>query len=151
MTNRLPSLSLAFLSLAVTLPSIGLAQLASPAKAGFKAAAEDSSYEIYFSLGSTKLSAAARKMIRQAAETATKMGATKILVVGHADSIGSDERNLDLSRQRARAVMGALTAYGVQAGIIELDWKGEFEPAVPTPPDGVSRLSRRVTVILQSS
>jgi OOP family OmpA-OmpF porin len=53
-----------------------------------------------------------------------------VLVSGHADRIGSDKYNMDLSQRRAAAVKEFLVAQGVDAGRINTAAKGEAEPVV---------------------
>lgn len=75
-----------------------------------------------------------------------------IEIVGHTDSKGTDEYNLDLGFRRAAAVASALVAAGFDAGNIEIDSAGEFEPKVPnTFEDGTDnpdnrQINRRVDV-----
>ena len=53
-----------------------------------------------------------------------------VLVTGHADRIGSDKYNQNLSERRAAAVKDYLVSQGVDAGRIETAAKGEAEPVV---------------------
>ncbi len=52
----------------------------------------------------------------------------KITVVGHTDRIGSDKKNLDLSRRRAATVKAALIAEGIPATAIETAGMGASMP-----------------------
>jgi OmpA-OmpF porin, OOP family len=59
-----------------------------------------------------------------------------IEIVGHTDSIGSDEYNLALSLERASAVEAALRQRGLTVDIV-VDGRGESEPIAPNAlPDG---------------
>ncbi len=51
-----------------------------------------------------------------------------ILVVGHADRIGTPEYNQRLSERRARSVKSYLVGKGVPAARIKTEGRGEFEP-----------------------
>lgn len=53
-----------------------------------------------------------------------------VLVTGHADRIGSEKYNQDLSQRRADAVKAYLVEQGVDIKRIETDAKGESEPTV---------------------
>ena len=53
-----------------------------------------------------------------------------VLVTGHADRIGSEKYNQDLSQRRADAVKGYLIEQGVDTKRIETASKGESEPVV---------------------
>jgi len=64
-------------------------------------------------------------------------GAEEILIVGHTDSRGTEEYNLDLGLRRAGAVALALVAFGFDPLEIEIDSAGEGFPKVPNAfPDG---------------
>jgi|SRR5690606_19529686 len=51
-------------------------------------------------------------------------------VVGHADRIGGDAYNLELSEQRARVVGNYLQAKGIPADVINIEGRGLREPVV---------------------
>jgi outer membrane protein OmpA-like peptidoglycan-associated protein len=52
----------------------------------------------------------------------------KVRVEGHTDFRGSDEYNLKLSDNRAKAVMQKLIEYGVEPERLEAVGRGEFQP-----------------------
>ena len=58
-------------------------------------------------------------------------GVEDILIVGHTDSKGTDEYNLDLGLRRAGAVASALAIFGFDVSAIEIDSAGESLPKVP--------------------
>ena len=61
----------------------------------------------------------------------SKSGIKSVRVTGHADRIGTEEYNLDLSLRRASAVSDYLTQNaGIDAQAIELAGKGESQPLV---------------------
>ena len=66
---------------------------------------------------------------------------TRFLVCGYTDSVGSDEYNAALSRDRAKAVWQALVNRGVPAG--RLAWRG-FGNRVALMPPSASEEQRRV-------
>jgi outer membrane protein OmpA-like peptidoglycan-associated protein len=82
----------------------------------------------------------------------TEGGAEEILIVGHTDSKGTDEYNLDLGLRRAGAVAGALAMLGFDPDSMEIDSAGESLPKVPnTLPDGSDdpdgrQVNRRVDI-----
>ena len=82
----------------------------------------------------------------EAGSYAMQGNATAVAVVGHADRSGSDGYNIRLSERRAKAVADALVGMGIAQDKLTVDWKGEAQPAVPTP-DGVKEpLNRRATI-----
>jgi len=69
-------------------------------------------------------------------------------VIGHTDSRGSDEYNLDLSKRRAMAVSDYLTANGVSANIMDVSGKGESEPVATNNTDEGRAKNRRVEILV---
>jgi OOP family OmpA-OmpF porin len=103
-------------------------------------------FVVYFDWDRSDLTTEASQVVMQAANYAKSGRATRILVVGHADTSGSAAYNVGLSNRRARTVADALVAQGVNGGVISLDGKGETQLARPTA-DGVREpLNRRATI-----
>jgi outer membrane protein OmpA-like peptidoglycan-associated protein len=70
----------------------------------------------------------------------------QITVVGHADSIGMDEYNLELSQRRAHAVLDHLVSQGIQKERLLAVGKGESEPKASNETAFGRQLNRRVEV-----
>ena len=88
----------------------------------------------------------AQQVVSEAANYAKGGNATRVVVVGHADTSGSANYNVRLSERRAKAVADALVGAGVNQTALSVDWKGEAQPAVQTG-DGVKEpLNRRSTI-----
>jgi outer membrane protein OmpA-like peptidoglycan-associated protein len=74
----------------------------------------------------------------------------KVRIEGHTDSDGNDSKNLDLSKRRARAVLDALVARGVEASRLESEGYGETRPiADNTTKDGKAQNRRVELAILE--
>jgi outer membrane protein OmpA-like peptidoglycan-associated protein len=70
-------------------------------------------------------------------------------IVGHADSDGADDYNLNLSRQRASSVAQALVSRNVLGDRIFVDGLGESAPiAANTTPEGKAQ-NRRVEILIR--
>jgi len=69
-----------------------------------------------------------------------------IKVVGHTDSVGSDEYNQKLSLRRAAAVKNYLAAGGINAGIMSVSGMGESQPVADNKTDEGRAKNRRVDV-----
>lgn len=67
-------------------------------------------------------------------------------VIGHTDSMGSEEYNLGLSQRRAMAVRDYLVANGIAADIIDVSGKGELEPVASNDTDEGRAKNRRVEI-----
>ncbi|HBS59503.1 MAG TPA: hypothetical protein DEA44_09570 [Firmicutes bacterium] len=66
------------------------------------------------------------------------------LLVGHTDSRGSDEYNMDLSMRRVKTVQRYLVSQGVAETRLAVDWKGEREPIATNDTDEGRAENRRV-------
>lgn len=71
-------------------------------------------------------------------------------IVGHADALGSDDYNQDLSVRRARAVGAALMDFGVPYRRIEASGRGEWEPIDSNATEWGRARNRRVEVRLKA-
>jgi OOP family OmpA-OmpF porin len=107
---------------------------------------EAKQFVVYFPFDQYILTPEAQQVVQEAANYANQGHATKVVVVGHTDTSGSDAYNLRLSERRAKAVADALVGLGVQQSTLAVDWKGEQDLAVQTG-DGVKEpLNRRSTI-----
>lgn len=98
-----------------------------------------------FEPGSAELrSPGARAAVRIAA-VAYWPGA-RVVLEGHADTVGSPEDNLALSVRRAEAVAAALVREGVRWEDIEINGHGEAQLARPTADGTPEPLNRRVSI-----
>lgn len=86
--------------------------------------------------------------IRQWAEFLTENRDLSVTLVGHADSIGTPNRNLDLSSRRAAYVKELLTELGVDPDRIQLGAFGEDVPAASSDTPSANALNRRVVIVV---
>ena len=75
---------------------------------------------------------------------------TTVDVIGHADSVGSDDYNLDLSRRRADNVASILQSGGVQSVRILKEGRGERDPIASNETDSGRAQNRRVEVYISA-
>lgn len=73
-----------------------------------------------------------------------------IKVVGHTDSIGSNEYNKDLSMRRAASVKNYLVKRGVPSGIVSIDGMGEEMPIASNDTSKGRAENRRVEITFQT-
>jgi len=103
---------------------------------------------ILFDSGSDKIKPESYGTLKDISTTLKENSSVKVKVVGHTDSDGSDESNMDLSKRRAAAVKNALVnEFGIPDSQIDSDGKGESEPVGPNDsPEGKAN-NRRVEFI----
>ena len=70
-------------------------------------------------------------------------------IIGHTDSAGDRQYNIDLSRRRAQAVAKLLEALGMDPAVMEINSHGEENPLVPTADDVPEPRNRRVEVTVR--
>ena len=89
--------------------------------------------------------------LKEIAGVLTENTDLKVQIAGHTDSDGDDAANLDLSKRRAASVKAALTReFGIDAGRMDADGKGESQPVDSnTTPAGKAN-NRRVEFIRKS-
>ena len=104
--------------------------------------------EISFETDSSTVSTAFEPTLQKLADVLRKYEQTRALVVGHADSTGSDAYNLDLSERRAWAVSDALERYGVPRTRLAAEGRGESEPRADNATIRGRQLNRRVEILV---
>jgi len=78
---------------------------------------------------------------------------TRVTLIGHADSTGGEELNLELSLQRAEAVRSALLERGTDSDVLFVKGVGSSRPLtedVGAPPGGDRRVMAEVELIATS-
>lgn len=73
----------------------------------------------------------------------------KLVIVGHTDSIGSEEYNEGLSMRRAQAVADYLSAGGIDSGSMDVTGLGEAFPVADNGTDAGRSQNRRVEIKTQ--
>lgn len=106
-------------------------------------------YVVYFGLGEVEPDAEARAEIENAIRYLQNSRLPRVIVTGHADSVGSREVNARIALQRARAVADLLIELGVPASMIEIEAYGEDRPQVAGPVDGPQPENRRVEIRIE--
>lgn len=102
------------------------------------------SYNTYFKFDEATLTPEAEVILYAAAKDIRDNPSRKVYLIGRASSIGSDDYNMDLSKQRAIAVRDALIANGVPPAKIETRWIGEGNLSVPQQEGQREPLNRSV-------
>jgi outer membrane protein OmpA-like peptidoglycan-associated protein len=72
----------------------------------------------------------------------------RVMIIGHTDADGDESKNLDLSKRRAASVKSMLAKeFGIEAGRMETDGKGESQPADKNDTAAGKANNRRVEFI----
>lgn len=110
---------------------------------------ETTSTVLYFPMDSDHLGDTAQAALAQLVAYVKSAGNVTVSINGHADRVGSEQYNLDLSQRRARFVVGALKQAGIDGKLLNYFAFGESDPAVPTA-DGVAEpQNRRVEIFIE--
>lgn len=83
---------------------------------------------IYFDVGKTDLKDEARENLNWVYEKMVRFPKKYVRVVGHTDSVGEADKNLVLSKSRAKAVRDYLVARGISKDRIITAFAGEAQP-----------------------
>lgn len=101
---------------------------------------------ITFATGSSEVNSGFRSTLQSVALVMQRFDRTIVDVYGHTDSDGSNEYNLNLSRQRAVAVANVIAANGVDARRFFVDGKGESSPIASNATESGKAANRRVEI-----
>ncbi|MGV3527529.1 MAG: OmpA family protein [Flavisolibacter sp.] len=84
---------------------------------------------ITFDVNSDKIKPESFGVLKEIATALTENPSVKVKIIGHTDSDGEADKNLELSKKRAASVKAALASeFGVDASRLETDGLGETKP-----------------------
>jgi outer membrane protein OmpA-like peptidoglycan-associated protein len=101
---------------------------------------------VFFDFNKSNLTPEAVNVVSQAVKEAQTMGAVRVLVTGHTDTVGSDTYNQSLSVRRAESVKDQMMSDGMTSDAITIEGKSFHDPLVATGP-GVREPQNRRAVI----
>jgi outer membrane protein OmpA-like peptidoglycan-associated protein len=104
--------------------------------------------EVLFRTAKWELKPGALAKLDQIAD-ALKGKEQPILVVGHTDSVGAHDMNMDLSQKRAGAVRDYLVAKGIPTDLVQSQARGPDEPVSDNTSVEGRSANRRVEIIVQ--
>lgn len=105
-------------------------------------------YDLYFDTGSAQIKPESDPTLGEIAKLMGQDPGLKLYVVGHTDDVGAYEKNLELSRQRAEAVVQVLVArYGVASTRLVAAGVGPLAPWASNATDEGRALNRRVELV----
>lgn len=103
---------------------------------------------IYFGFDKCNITPEADKVLSEAAEAARSGKTTRVGIVGHTDTMGSDAYNQKLSECRSGAAKSNLVNKGIDAGAISTSGAGESQLLVKTGDKVKEPQNRRATIDL---
>lgn len=106
---------------------------------------------LLFDVGKFDLRPATKANLNELSATLSKYEDTEILVQGHTDSTGSDELNMELSENRAKAVRNHLTSQGVAAPRFTVQGYGESMPLADNKTAAGRQQNRRVEIAIYAN
>ncbi|PSQ85246.1 MAG: OmpA family protein [Bacteroidetes bacterium QH_2_63_10] len=106
---------------------------------------------LLFGFDSANLRSDAERDLAEFANSMKEFEETKILIVGHTDSKGSESYNQDLSERRASSAAGYLQEQGLDSSRLNTVGKGESEPVATNETAEGRQQNRRVEVAIYAS
>jgi outer membrane protein OmpA-like peptidoglycan-associated protein len=105
-------------------------------------------YGIYFDTGQAVIKPASKPTLDVIAQLLARNKDLLLYVVGHTDDTGAGTANLDLSRQRASAVVNKLVnEYRIPAARLQAQGVGPYAPAGNNTTDAGKQKNRRVELV----
>ena len=107
------------------------------------------SFILYFESGRTAVAKESKTLFAEIVTTINDRDSNQIYVIGHADRVGAEPYNMELSSQRAHQVKDFLIAEGIGSDRLVVSFHGEASPRVITEDEVAEPLNRRVEVIVR--
>jgi outer membrane protein OmpA-like peptidoglycan-associated protein len=104
---------------------------------------------VSFATGSASINPQLYPVLDRVANTLKDYPATTVTVIGHTDNVGGDAANLNLSRERAAAVVNYLNRQGIAMTRMQSVGRGEVEPVADNASDAGRAQNRRVELIVR--
>ncbi len=99
---------------------------------------------VNFATGKAVLLKSSRAVLDEAVDVMKRFPDLRLEVQGHTDDVGDDAKNMQLSQDRAAAVVAYLVEHGVAADRLVARGYGETAPKVPNDSNANRALNRRV-------
>ncbi len=103
---------------------------------------------IYFDFDKAELLPASLPELEKLRNFLETQNDTKIQITGHTDSIGTAQKNTELSRQRAESVVKYLTQKGISATRLRAEGLGESKPIQSNEKEEGRQQNRRVEFVI---
>jgi outer membrane protein OmpA-like peptidoglycan-associated protein len=108
----------------------------------------DENSGVYFDTNKYNINGASQESLNKLIGVFKEYTDTNILIVGHTDSVGAEDYNMTLSKNRAYAVTNYLINNGVSSGRLNTNWFGESQPTNDNSTAEGRAKNRRVNVAI---
>lgn len=108
----------------------------------------DENSGVYFATDKYNINTASQTTLNKLSSIFIEYPDTNILIVGHTDSVGSEDYNMTLSKNRANAVTNYLVGKGLSSGRFTTNWFGETQPMHDNSTAEGRAKNRRVNVAI---
>jgi outer membrane protein OmpA-like peptidoglycan-associated protein len=109
----------------------------------------DTKERVLFDFDKADLKPAGQKVVAEVVADMKENPQLRAHLIGHADSIGSDQYNMGLSKRRAESTKNAMVKQGAPAVKITIEWKGESQPIASNDTAEGRAQNRRVEITLR--
>ena len=103
---------------------------------------------ILFGFDSDDLNAEVKNELDKFSETLNEYSETDLVIQGYTDSIGSDNYNMKLSKERAQSVQNYLSGLGIKSNRMTVEGLGESNPVASNDTPEGREQNRRVEVAI---
>jgi outer membrane protein OmpA-like peptidoglycan-associated protein len=109
----------------------------------------DENSGVFFDTAKYNINSASQATLDKLSGVLLEYADTNMLVIGHTDSVGSDQNNMTLSKNRATAVTNYFTARkGMSASRFTTNWYGEQSPTSDNNTAAGRAENRRVNIVI---
>ena len=106
-------------------------------------------FTLFFRFESDELTDQSQALIPQILAAVKQHAVQDVVVIGHTDTMGTQQANYGLGLKRAMTVRNILVTAGLDASTIEVTSVGELDPLVKTPDETPEPRNRRVDIAVR--
>jgi outer membrane protein OmpA-like peptidoglycan-associated protein len=103
-------------------------------------------FVLYFEKGSNHLTPESEALVTELLALVKSRSVPDVTIVGHTDTTGTAESNIELGQNRATLIRDRLVAAGLDESVVSVASHGEADLLVPTPDETPEPKNRRVEV-----
>ena len=106
-------------------------------------------FTLFFRFDSDELTEQSQALIPEILAAARKHVVQDVIVIGHTDTMGTQQANYGLGLKRAQSVRNLLIAAGLNGATIEATSVGELDPLIKTADETPEPRNRRVDIAVR--